>query len=264
MERVLSAAMQAGISAGNVRPAFFVEGEYGDTPNYLRLWTGVGNKRWDGKTWVGGGRLLNISTIEESTDLKAVGFSVTLSGMPSDQVQVAQSSMRQGSRGRLWLALIGEEVIESGTAQAGSATSLTLKADAAPAANAHGNKLLRLTGGAGATQERPIFVYDGDTKVATVESAWTSTPDSTTTYDVINEAGIVADPVELKRGKFDVVVLKNSGRECTIQAVYEDRLVDLEKPRIRRWTPEDQKRDYPDDEGFSEVAALVDAEFQWG
>ena len=92
--RGLTAGMLAAIAAGPVRPAIFYKGEYeGGT---LRLWTGVGTVSWDGQSWTGGGSLLAISPLDESLGVVAVGFTVTLSGMPSGLIAIALANVRQG------------------------------------------------------------------------------------------------------------------------------------------------------------------------
>lgn len=105
--RDLTAGMLTAIQAGAVRPALLYEGAFdsGGTPQYVRLWTGMGNLTWDAKTWVGGGHLLGISPITESTKTEAVGFEVTVSGMPSTRISLALSSARKNKPGSLWLAL---------------------------------------------------------------------------------------------------------------------------------------------------------------
>lgn len=74
----------------------------------------------------------------------------------------------------------------SGTAQAGAAGTITLAADAATDDNVYASMTVRTTGGTGSGQERVIGSYVGSTKVATVTANWSTTPDNTTTYDVIN------------------------------------------------------------------------------
>lgn len=75
---------------------------------------------------------------------------------------------------------------------------------------------------------------------------------------------LIADPYLLRRGKFDVSVIEADGGSCTITAQYEDRLIDLEKPRGRRYTSEDQQIDYPSDLGFEFVPSLQDLRIVWG
>lgn len=74
----------------------------------------------------------------------------------------------------------------TGTAQAGGASTITLAAGASAVDDAYNNMTVRITGGTGSGQERKISDYVGATKVATVSVAWTTAPDATSTYSVIN------------------------------------------------------------------------------
>lgn len=78
----------------------------------------------------------------------------------------------------------GIAVMTSGTAQAGAATSITLAAGASATNGLYDPGIILLTGGTGAGQARNILDYVGATKVATVDKAWRTNPDSTTTYVV--------------------------------------------------------------------------------
>jgi hypothetical protein len=183
--RDLTSAMATAIAAGTVRPAIFMEGEFASS-QFVRLWTGVGTYPWDGHDWSGGGQLLGISAIEETADNKAVGFVVTLSGMPSANISLALAAARQGKPGKLWLALFNASNV------------------------------------------------------------------------------LIADPYLVRRGLFDVMVIDDDGATCTIKAQYEDRLIDLERSRDRRYTNEDQQLDYPGDLGFEFVPSLQDMQIVWG
>jgi hypothetical protein len=77
-------------------------------------------------------------------------------------------------------------IVTSGTAQAGAASTITLAASGPVATNSFYNgAFVLLTGGTGAGQSRVITGYVGSSKVATLSTAWTTNPDSTSTYDVI-------------------------------------------------------------------------------
>jgi hypothetical protein len=78
----------------------------------------------------------------------------------------------------------GSYISDSGTAQAGSAGTLTLQAGAVATDDYYNYQILTLTGGTGAGQARIISDYVGSTKVATVNGNWATTPDGTTTYTV--------------------------------------------------------------------------------
>jgi len=72
-----------------------------------------------------------------------------------------------------------------GYAQAGStATTINMAANASATPNAYAGMTLRTVSGTGAGQTRAISAYDSATKIATVSSAWTTTPDNTTTYSI--------------------------------------------------------------------------------
>lgn len=78
----------------------------------------------------------------------------------------------------------------SGTAQAGAASTITLEVGASATNDYYKNKFVTTTGGTGPGQRRKITAYDGTTKVATVDSVWTTNPDATTTYTVNGGGGV--------------------------------------------------------------------------
>jgi hypothetical protein len=104
-DRALTSGVSTAIDAGVIRPVLFVELEYDDSgvPAWLRLFTGVGQLNWDGHTWTGGRDALSISPIRESTNIEAIGFSVTISGLPAEKLSIALQSMRKNKQGKLWL-----------------------------------------------------------------------------------------------------------------------------------------------------------------
>ena len=72
----------------------------------------------------------------------------------------------------------------SGTAQSATSTTITLKATSSATNDIYNGMSIEITGGTGVGQIRRIEDYVGSTKVATVESAWTVTPNGTSTYEV--------------------------------------------------------------------------------
>lgn len=191
-ERDLTAAVQAALQQGTIRPALFYEGEFvtagspSEEPAFLRMWSGIGTISWNGYDWTGAGNLASFSPIDETRELQAKGFTVGLSGMPSSLISTMLSAVRQGKPGTIWLA---------------------------------------------------FFEADGS---------------------------MIADPYKLARGLFDVSVIEDNGETCSISVQYESRLINLERPRLRFYTTEDQKIDYPTDRGFEFVAALQDKTILWG
>lgn len=78
------------------------------------------------------------------------------------------------------------------------------------------------------------------------------------------DGDLIADPYLLFSGFTDVPAIDEGAETATITVTAESRLVDLDRPRVRRYTPEDQAIDFPADKGFEFVAALQDAEIVWG
>jgi len=74
---------------------------------------------------------------------------------------------------------------ESGTAQAGAAGSITLRAGASATDDLFNSMAVVTLSGTGTGQARVITDYNGTTKVAAVSPDWTTNPSSDTTYVVI-------------------------------------------------------------------------------
>mgnify|MGYP007077395075 CR=1 FL=1 len=74
---------------------------------------------------------------------------------------------------------------DTGTAQAGGASTITLKSSSSFTADDQANGMyIELTGGTGSGQKRHIEDYVGSTKVATVDPAWDTQPDNTSQYSI--------------------------------------------------------------------------------
>ncbi len=72
----------------------------------------------------------------------------------------------------------------------------------------------------------------------------------------------IADPIVVFRGRMDQMVV-SLGDPSTIALTMTNRLADWERPRLRRYTDEDQKRVYGTDRGFEFVTATADKEIIW-
>lgn len=104
-----------------------------------------------------------------------------------------------------------------------------------------------------------------DTLTAIAQTANYSDRPITIWFGALDEDNLlVPDPFILFSGLMDVMTMKIGGNELTISVKAESRLISLKRARERRYTPEDQKLDYPDDRFFDKVAALQDTEVVWG
>ncbi len=81
-------------------------------------------------------------------------------------------------------ATVPVAVTLSGTAQAGSATTIQLAGDTTTINDAFVGMEIRLTGGTGSGQSATITGYDGTTRLATIFPALATAPDATTTYTI--------------------------------------------------------------------------------
>lgn len=76
----------------------------------------------------------------------------------------------------------------TGTAQAGAASTVTLAAGASATDDIYNGYGVRIVSGTGAGQDRIISDYVGSTKVATVGSPWLVQPNNTSVYEVFGMA----------------------------------------------------------------------------
>ena len=86
-----------------------------------------------------------------------------------------------------------------------------------------------------------------------------------TVWEVVLDATThlpLADPIVVFRGRMDHPVIK-LGETATIGVTMTNRLADWDRPRLRRYTDEDQKREYPGDEGFRFVSKTAEKEIVW-
>lgn len=187
MAREIATATAEACSGQSLAPIFMADIE--TAGGNVRMWTGLGSIHWEGKEFLGGGDLVEISSVEEKhgDQVEAQGLVFSLSGINPDQLSVALGEVRQGLSATLYFAV----------------------ADAA----------------AGELVGAPVIVYSGLTDIPTIDDA---------------------------------------GGAITISLSTESKIIDLERARVRRYTPEDQKATHPSDKGFDYVAGLVDAKISWG
>ena len=80
-----------------------------------------------------------------------------------------------------------------------------------------------------------------------------------------NETGsLIADPVIIFSGFMDTMTIAEAGSYSTISIAVENKLVALERAKVRRYTAEDQKIEHPTDKGFEFVTSIVQKEIFWG
>ena len=58
--------------------------------------------------------------------------------------------------------------------------------------------------------------------------------------------------------------IQDNGETSVISVDAESKLIDLQRPRERRYTSEDQKIDYPNDKGLDAVTWIQNQKIKWG
>lgn len=135
--------------------------------------------------WYGAGNLGSIGAIGETTEIKAVGMELALSGIPTEVLDIA----------------LQEE-----------------------------------------WQNRPAYVYLG----------------------ILDAQGqIDGEPALIFFGKMDRMTMVE-GKEASIVLSCESEMIDLERNRVRRYTPDDQRSQWENDAFCDAVAALQEVDVHWG
>ena len=60
------------------------------------------------------------------------------------------------------------------------------------------------------------------------------------------------------------MTISDDGERASIAVTCENRLIDLNKPRIRRYTDADQRSEFANDSGFSFIESLIEKTIYWG
>ena len=128
-------------------------------------------------THLAGDYRLDVPDAAIATGVEWCRIAVTISGC-----YVAKIFIPLGSK--VATDLFNQVVTRTGTAQAGTSTTITLDSGASATDNIYGGQVVAIVGGTGAGEEQPIIGYVGSTKVATVPHAWATTPDNTSVFEV--------------------------------------------------------------------------------
>lgn len=75
---------------------------------------------------------------------------------------------------------------------------------------------------------------------------------------------VLADPLQLFAGRMDVPTIDEGADTCSISISVENRMIDLNRSRERRYTNQDQQIDKPGDLGFQYVQFIQQWAGTWG
>jgi len=74
----------------------------------------------------------------------------------------------------------------------------------------------------------------------------------------------VSDLYQLFAGRMDTMSIQEDGQSATLTINVENVLIDLERPRVRKYTNEEQLARYPNDNSLEMVASLQEKDIAWG
>lgn len=80
--------------------------------------------------------------------------------------------------------------------------------------------------------------------------------------DALNQP--VSDMYQVFAGRMDIMSIQEDGQTATISLQVENVLIDLERPRTRKFTDEEQRKRFPGDASLENVASLQDRQIAWG
>lgn len=75
---------------------------------------------------------------------------------------------------------------------------------------------------------------------------------------------VLFEPFTLFDGQMDKMNIQDSGDTANVTITCESKLITLQNPKVRRYTLEDQKLDFPNDKGLEFIPSLQDKVITWG
>jgi hypothetical protein len=103
--RDLSAAFAAALEGEIIYPLYFYE-IVGSTGT-LRLWSGFGDREWNGYTWSGVGWLIGMSEVEEATETRATSITLGFTAN-AEVVSIALQELKRNKPCTIWMGLLSE------------------------------------------------------------------------------------------------------------------------------------------------------------
>jgi len=179
--RDLTTVVENALDDEVIKPFFAIELLFDSAP--IRLWTGTGEATIDGNTYIGTGNLLDISSVEETSEIAVRGATITLSGMSSEVISLALQSPYQGRVCNMYFGVV-----------------------------------------------------NGDT---------------------------YSNLTQIFSGYMDEMNIDEGADFGSIELKVENKLIDLERARVRRYTSSYQKSIYPLDRGLDFVESLQNQSIVW-
>ena len=102
MSRGLTSDFLTQISSDSLKPFYAFKAEFAEGD--IRLWTGLGDITINSETYTGGGSLLSVGAVEETSEIKATNLNVALSGLDAS---ILAASLNANYQNRTFTAFLG-------------------------------------------------------------------------------------------------------------------------------------------------------------
>lgn len=79
-----------------------------------------------------------------------------------------------------------------------------------------------------------------------------------------NSDNVISSPIIIFSGFMDTMTITEGGETATIAVSVENRLIEFEKTRVRRYTDNDQRIEHPNDDGLEYVSQIQEKTIVWG
>jgi hypothetical protein len=96
--------MQAALEAPILYPIYFLEIEF--NAGTVRVWTGLGDRDWDGHTWSGVGWLVGFTEVTETAEIRATNLTISLRGVDLAIVALVLLNLQQNKPAKVWQGLL--------------------------------------------------------------------------------------------------------------------------------------------------------------
>ena len=103
MSRDLTTSVLNALDDAVVYPFFAIDIDFSSGPLYV--WSGYGDLTIGAKTYLGAGQLMNVSSVEETTEIEAKGATITMSGIPSSFLSLSLTEPYQGRECRIYFGM---------------------------------------------------------------------------------------------------------------------------------------------------------------
>tara|TARA_R110002153_G_scaffold134623_2_gene284038 strand:+ start:231 stop:788 length:558 start_codon:yes stop_codon:yes gene_type:complete len=104
MSRSLTTAFNNQLLSSELSPFLAVSLAFDQGTFYS--WTGYGDITFGGNTYIGSGDIINVSPTQETSEIKANGIQVTLSGLPTELISAALSDPYQGRTAKIFFGVL--------------------------------------------------------------------------------------------------------------------------------------------------------------